>query len=91
MTEAPAEPSDPQCDLLEEVHYFLQLAEQREKSAKQEMDRLQQQFVARYSSLQERARLAERVAERAESNAAGIEDRVNKSVQALRVLRWHLA
>jgi hypothetical protein len=82
MTEAPAHPADPQHDLLEEMHYALRLAEERERSAKEEMDDLQRRFVAQYSSLDGRVRSAEKDAERAELNAAEVEDRVNKSLQA---------
>ena len=90
MTEAPADPADPQRDLLDEMHYALRLAEERERSAKEEMEHVQGRFLTQYSSLEERVRAAERDAERAEVHAAGAEDRVNKSLQALRVLRRHL-
>jgi hypothetical protein len=90
MTEAPADPADPQRDLLDEMHYALRLAEERERSAKEETERLQRQFITHYSRLEERVRAAEGDALRAEVHAAGAEDRVNKSLQALRVLRCHL-
>jgi signal transduction histidine kinase len=90
MPEAPADPSDPQRDLLEEMQYALRLAEERERIAREEMDWIQRQFVAEYSELEERARSAEKNADRAELNAAAVEDRVNKSLQALRLLRCRL-
>ena len=90
MTEAPAEPSDAQRDLLEEMQYALALAEQREGSAKHEIARLQRQLVAEYSTLKERVRAAEADAERAEMKAADLEERLGQSLQALRVLRCRL-
>jgi signal transduction histidine kinase len=90
MPEAPADPSDPQRDLLEEMHYALRLAEERERIAREEMDWIQRQFVSEYSELEERARSAEKNADRAELNAAAVEDRMNKALHALRVLRCRL-
>jgi hypothetical protein len=83
MTEAPGDAADPQRDLLEEMHYALGLAQERERSAKEEMDRLPRLFVTQYFSLEERVRSAEREAERAEVSAAGLEERVNKSLQGI--------
>ena len=90
MPEAPANPPDPQHDLLEEMHYALRLAEEREQSAKENTDRLKRQFAAQCSRLEERARSAEKNADHAEIAAAKAEDRVSKSLQALRVLRCQL-
>jgi hypothetical protein len=86
MVEAPADPSGPERDLLEEMHYALRLAEQREESAKAEIDRARREFAERFPGLEERARSAEKNANRAELNAASAQDRVNNSLQALRVL-----
>jgi hypothetical protein len=90
MPEAPADPPDPQQDLIEEMHYALRLAEDRERSARQNIRRVKRGFATRYSRLEERAKSAEESAERAEVEAAEAEDRVSKSLQALRVLRCRL-
>src|ERR1700759_712759 len=90
MAEAPADPPDPEHDLLEEMHYALRLAEERERSAKADSDRVKRQFAAQFSRLEERAKSAEKNADRAEIAAAEAEDRVSKSLQALRVLRCQL-
>lgn len=87
MAEAPADPSGPERDLLEEMQYALRLAEEREQSAKAEIDRTRREFAERFPALEERARSAEKNAHRAEFNAASAEDRVNNSLQALRLLR----
>jgi hypothetical protein len=87
MAEAPADPSGPERDLLEEMQYALRLAEEREQSAKAEIDRTRREFAERFPALEERARSAEKNANRAELKAASAERRVNKSLQALRVLR----
>jgi predicted nucleic acid-binding Zn-ribbon protein len=73
------------------MHYALRLAEERERSAKENIDWLTRQFAAQYSSLEQRAKSAEKNAERAEVEAADAEDRVSKSQQALRVLRCRLS
>jgi hypothetical protein len=91
MAEAPADPSGPERDLLEEMHYALRLAEEREQSAKDEIDRTRRQFAEQSPGLEERARSAEKNANRAELNAASAEDRVNNSLHALGVLRCGLA
>jgi hypothetical protein len=90
MPEAPADPPDPQHDLFEEMHYALRLAKERERSAKENTDRLKQQFAAQFLKLEERARSAEKNADYAEIAAAEAEDRVSKSLQALRILRCRL-
>ncbi|MEA2834193.1 MAG: hypothetical protein QOG66_2395 [Methylobacteriaceae bacterium] len=72
------------------MHYALRLAEERERIAREEMDWIQRQFVAEYSQLEECARSAEKNADRAEFNAAAVEDRMNKALHALRVLRCRL-
>jgi signal transduction histidine kinase len=72
------------------MHYALRLAEERERIAREEMDWIQRQFVSEYSELEERARSAEKNADRAELNAAAVEDRMNKALHALRVLRCRL-
>jgi hypothetical protein len=90
MPEAPADPPDPQQDLLEEVHYALRLAEERERSAKEDIDRVKRQLATQYSRLEERAKSAEKNADRAEVQAAEAEDRVGNSLQALRILRCRL-
>lgn len=90
MPEAPADPPDPEHDLLEEMRYALRLAEERERSAKENIDRLKRQFAGQYTRLEERAKSAEKNANRAESDAAEAEDRVSKSLQALRLLRSRL-
>jgi hypothetical protein len=90
MPEAPADPPDPQHDLLEEMDYALRLAGERERSAQENIDRVKRQFAAHYSRLEERARSAEENADRAEIGAAEAEDRVSKSLQALRSLRCRL-
>jgi hypothetical protein len=87
MAEAPADSSSPEHDLLEEMHYALRLAGEREQSAKAEIDRTRREFAERFPGLEERARSAEKNANRAELNAASAADRVKKSLQALRVLR----
>jgi len=87
MAEAPGDPFGPERDLLEEMRYALRLAEEREESAKAEIDRARREFAERFSGLEERARSAEKNANRAEHNAASAEDRVNISLRALRVLR----
>jgi hypothetical protein len=90
MPEAPTDPPDPRHDLLEEMHYALHLAEERERNAKENMDRVKRQFAAHCARLEERAKSAEKNAARAEVGAADAEDRVSKSLQALRVLRRQL-
>ena len=90
MPEAPADPADPQHDLLEEMHYALRLAEERERGAKENIDRVKRQFATQYCTLEERAKSAEKNADRAEAEAAEAEDRVRKSLQALRALRSRL-
>jgi hypothetical protein len=90
MAEAPADSSGPEHDLLEEMHYALRLAGEREQSAKAEIDKTRREFAERFPGLEERARSAEKNANRAELNAASAEDRVNKSLQALRVLGFGL-
>jgi hypothetical protein len=90
MPEAPADWPDPQHDLLEEMHYALRLAEERERSAKENIARVKQHFATQYCRLEERAKSAEKNADRAEVEAAEAEDRVSKSLQALRVLRCQL-
>ena len=91
MPEAPANPPDPQDDLREEMQYALRLAEERERSAQERIGSVKRQFSKRYARLEERARLAERNADRAEIAAAEAEDRVSKSLQALGLLRRGLA
>jgi hypothetical protein len=90
MPEAPADPPDPQHDLAEEMDYALRLAEDRERRAQKNLDWVKRQFGTRYSTLEERARSAEKIADRAEVEAAEAEGRVRKSLQALRVLRSRL-
>lgn len=91
MPEAPAELSGPQRDLFEEMHYALTLAEERERSATEDIDRLRKEFAAQCSRLEKHAKSAEKDAEHAELKAAEAENRVNKSLEALRVLRRRLA
>jgi hypothetical protein len=69
------------------MQYALRLAEEREQSAKAEIDRTRPEFAERFPALEERARLAEKNANRAELKAASAEDRVTNSLRALRVLR----
>lgn len=90
MTEVLADPSGSQQDLFEEMHYAVRLAEERERSAAEEIDRLKQQFAAQLIELKDRVRSAEKNAGRAESCAAAAEDRVSNALQALRVLRCAL-
>jgi hypothetical protein len=90
MPEAPADPPDPEHDLLEEMRYALRLAEERERSAKEDIDRVKRQFAVQYAGLEERTKSAEKNADRAEVEAAEADDRVSKSLQALRVLRCRL-
>jgi phenylpropionate dioxygenase-like ring-hydroxylating dioxygenase large terminal subunit len=90
MAEIPAETSDPRHDLVEEMRYALRLAEEREQSARENIERLKRQFSAHYSRLEERAKAAEKNAERAEVEAAEAEARVGKSLQALRMLKSRL-
>jgi hypothetical protein len=90
MPEVPTHLPDPRHDLLEEMHYALRLAEERQRSAAENIDLAKRQFAAQYSGLEQRARSAEKDAERAEGKAAEAEDRVSKSLQALRVLRCRL-
>jgi hypothetical protein len=90
MPETPTDPPDPRHDLLEEMHYALHLAEERERNAKENMDRVKRQFSAQCARLEERAKSAEKNAERAEVAAEDAEDRVRKCLQALRVLRCQL-
>src|SRR5436305_12818935 len=90
MPEAPPDRPDPQDDLLEEMRYALRLAKEREQSAKENIERLKRQFAAHYSTLEERAKSAEKTAERAEAEAAETEERVRKSLKALGLLRCRL-
>jgi hypothetical protein len=90
MPEAPADPPDPQHDLLEEMHYALRLAKERERSAEENIAQVKRQLAAQSSRLEERAKSAEKNADRAELEAAEAEDRVSKSLQALRVLGCRL-
>jgi hypothetical protein len=90
MPEAPADPPDPEHDLLEEMRYALRLAEARERSAKEDIDRVKRQFAAQYARLEERTKSAEKNADRAVVEAADAEDRVRKSLKALGVLRCRL-
>jgi hypothetical protein len=90
MSEAPADPPDPQRDLLEEMHYALRLADERERSAKKAMEGVKRQFAGQYSRLQERAKSAEKNADRAEAEAEEAERRVSRSLEALRLLRCRL-
>lgn len=91
MPEAPAYPPDPQRDLLEEMHYALRLADERERSAKKVIEGAKRQFAGQYSRLQERAKSAEKNADRAEAEAEEAERRVSRSLEALRLLRCRLA
>jgi hypothetical protein len=72
------------------MHYALRLAEERERNAKEDIDRVNREFARQCAWLEERAKSAEKNAERAELEAADAEDRVSKSLQALRVLRYQL-
>jgi hypothetical protein len=90
MPEAPADPPDPEHDLLEEMRYALGLAEERERSAKENIDLLKRQFAGQYTRLKQRTKSAEKNADLAEVEAAEAEDRVSKSLQALRLLRSQL-
>jgi hypothetical protein len=72
------------------MHYALRLAEERQRSANENIDRLKRQFATQCSRLEERAKSAEKNADRAEVEAAEADDRVSKSLQALRLLRCRL-
>jgi hypothetical protein len=90
MPETVPDCAAPEHELLAEMRYALRLAEEREKSADEELGRLDLMFASRIAELAERAELAEKNAERAEIRAAEAEARMSKALEGLRLLRCRL-